>query len=78
MYGKRGQTPHRVILILQFALEGPLLTFSFNCAGQSAYGIVKGLFTKTTTVHGTREPIRSLIRITSNGLRETLFVTSQC
>ena len=31
---------------------GPLLAFSINCVGQSAAWTVKGLFTKSTTIHG--------------------------
>ena len=37
-----------------------LLAFSINCTGQSSPWLVKGLFTKTTTALGTREPIRQL------------------
>ena len=34
-----------------------LLASSIICAGQSAPRIVKVLFTKTTAMHGTRQPI---------------------
>ena len=34
-----------------------LLDFSINCVGESAAGIVEGLFTKSMTIFETREPI---------------------
>ena len=56
--------------------EGLHYSFCLSCAGQAALRIIKGMFTKTTTIHETRERIRSLIRIASNRLCKTLFATS--
>ena len=39
-----------------------LLAYPVNCADQSVTWTVEGLFTKTTTILGTRQPIRQLRR----------------